>query len=383
MGTLATHRGPSIPTTRPESLRRVLLGCGIAAAVYYGAMNAFIPLLWPEYRVASQTVSELSAIDAPTRPLWVALGFVYSALSIAFGAGVWMSAQRKLSLRVSGALMITTAVLGLVWPPMHLRSVLAAGGATLTDTLHLVWTSAWGLFSMIAMGFGAAAFGKRFRIFTGLAITLLLAFGAVTSIEAPNVSLDWPTPWIGVWERLNMTCYYVWLVVFASALMRPASDERAKGSGLRAQIALLVGAGDRIMAGALPFAIVGIAANVIWPAAFHLGLGTTGLVLGGALLAIGIPLWFVSAAQILIFVPKGKLITRGPFAIMIHPLYTSVALLVLPGVGLLFDSWLGFALGLVLYLASRRFAPREERELEKQFPDEYPAYRKRVLLPWL
>jgi hypothetical protein len=71
----------------------------------------------------------------------------------------------------------------------------------------------------------------------------------------------------------------------------------------------------------------------------------------------------------LAFVPKKKLITRGPFALMTHPFYTSVALLVIPGLGLLPDTWLGFVLGLVLYLASRRFAPREERDLEKQFPE--------------
>jgi len=100
-------------------------------------------------------------------------------------------------------------------------------------------------------------------------------------------------------------------------------------------------------------------------------------------LALGIPLWFTSAVQILLLVPQGKLITRGPFAITLHPLYTSVAVLVTPGVGLLFDSWLGFALGLVLYIVSRRFARSEEGELAKRFPAEYPAYRRRVLLPWL
>jgi protein-S-isoprenylcysteine O-methyltransferase Ste14 len=152
---------------------------------------------------------------------------------------------------------------------------------------------------------------------------------------------------------------------------------------LREQIQLLVGAGDRIMAATLPFAVVGIAANVLWSSPFHLGLGASGLVLGGVLLAVGIPLWLVSAAQILLFVPKGKLITSGPFAIVAHPLYTSVALLVIPGASLLLDSWLGFVLGYVLYVASRRFAPSEERELTVRFPAEYPAYRKRVLLPWL
>jgi hypothetical protein len=224
MGTVASLHASSTATTRPESLRRALLVCGIATALFYGAMNVFIPMLWPEYRWTSQTVSELSAIGAPTRPLWVALCFVYSALSAAFGAGVWASAQGRWPLRVAGAAMITTAVLGLVWPPMHLRPVLAAGGGTLTDTLHLVWTAAWVLLSMVAMGFGAAALGRRFRIFTVVAVLLLAAFGALTSAEAPHVSLDLPTPWIGVWERLNMACYYVWLVTFAGALRRPPAS---------------------------------------------------------------------------------------------------------------------------------------------------------------
>jgi protein-S-isoprenylcysteine O-methyltransferase Ste14 len=383
VATLVTN-GAATAAARPQSPRRALLVCGVAAALVYGGMNVFIPMLWPEYRWTSQTVSELSAIGAPTRGLWVALGFVYSVLYAAFGAGVWATAQRRGPLRVAAGLIMASAILGLAWPPMHLRPVLAAGGRTLTDTLHIVWTSAWGVLSMVAMGFGAAALGRRFRIFTAVAVSLLVAFGALTSVQAPHVSVDLPTPWMGVWERMNIACYYVWVVAFAVALLRPPSVDRGStGPGLRAQIKLLVGAGDRIMGSALPFAIVGIAANMLWPSLFHLGLGTTGLALGGVLLAVGVPLWFTSAAQILLFVPRGKLVTRGPFAIMIHPLYTSVALLVIPGVGLLFDSWLGFALGLVLYVASRRFAPSEEREMTERFPEEYPRYRKRVLLPWL
>ncbi|HYP97407.1 MAG TPA: DUF998 domain-containing protein [Polyangiaceae bacterium] len=369
---------------RRQALRRALLSCGIATALFYAAMNAFVPVFWPAYRWTSQTVSELSAVGAPTRPLWVALSLVYSALYAAFGAGVWATAQHKRSLRWAGALLLVSAVLGLAWPPMHLRPVLAAGGGTLTDTLHLVWTAAWGAFSTSAMILGALALGKRFRIFTVVALSLLLVFGALTSVEAPAVPLDAPTPWIGVWERLNIACYFGWLIAFAVALLwTPAVERGATPSAWGARIKLLVGAGDRIMASALPFALLGITANALWPALFHLGLGGKGLVLGGALLALGIPLWFTTAVQILLLVPQGKLITRGPFAIMRHPLYTSVAVLVTPGVGLLFDSWLGFALGLVLYIVSRRFARSEEGELAKRFPAEYPAYRRRVLLPWL
>ena len=52
-------------------LLRLLLVCGVVSSVLYVAMNGIIPLLFEGYNIASQTVSELSAIGAPTRPLWV------------------------------------------------------------------------------------------------------------------------------------------------------------------------------------------------------------------------------------------------------------------------------------------------------------------------
>ena len=134
-------------------------------------------------------------------------------------------------------------------------------------------------------------------------------------------------------------------------------------------IRTLVGAGDRIAALALPFAVAGAAANILWPQAFRLGFGAAGRVAGIVGLAIGVPLWLASVVQIVVCVPKGRLITGWPFALMVHPLYTSVALLVIPGCGLLCDSWLGFALGLILYVSVRVFAPREERELAARFGD--------------
>lgn len=149
------------------------------------------------------------------------------------------------------------------------------------------------------------------------------------------------------------------------------------------RLAVLVGAGDRIMGLTAPFAALGLAANLAWPWAFEVAWGRPAAIAGGVLLALGVPMWLTSAIQILVFVPRKRLITRGPFALVLHPLYTSVALLVLPGLGLLLGSWLGVVVGAILYGASRRFAPSEERALAEQFPDEYPAYRRRVLLPWL
>jgi uncharacterized protein YndB with AHSA1/START domain len=57
--------------------RRALLSCGILASVLYVAMTLFVGLLWQGYSVASNVPSELSAIGAPTRTLWILLGTVF------------------------------------------------------------------------------------------------------------------------------------------------------------------------------------------------------------------------------------------------------------------------------------------------------------------
>jgi protein-S-isoprenylcysteine O-methyltransferase Ste14 len=149
------------------------------------------------------------------------------------------------------------------------------------------------------------------------------------------------------------------------------------------KIKTLIGAGDQIMGFTLPFAIVGIALNMLYPEFFRMNLGLLGKITGIVFLIIGVPIWLTSAVQVLLYVPQRKLITSGPFAILLHPLYTSVALLVLPGVGFLLNTWIGLAIGLVLYFFSRRYSVNEEKTLDEMFSEEYRSYRSRVLLPWL
>jgi hypothetical protein len=200
--------------------RKHLLGCGIAASILYVAMNVLVPMRWQAYSSASQTVSELSAIGAPTRPLWVVLGVAYGLLMAAFGAGVWASAGRSRALRLAGATIIANAVLGFAWPPMHLRETLAAGGGTLTDTLHIAWTMMWGLLALVQMCLAAAALGRTFRIFTLLAVVVIMVCGYMAGLDGPRVSANLPTPWVGVWERINIGAYLLWVVVLASNLRR-------------------------------------------------------------------------------------------------------------------------------------------------------------------
>lgn len=146
----------------------------------------------------------------------------------------------------------------------------------------------------------------------------------------------------------------------------------------------LVGSGDRIGLAVLPVVVVGVVLNMLFPEVFRVGGPPTWLaVLSVVLLVPGVVAWLWSVALILRHVPRGELITRGPFAVVRHPLYTAVALLVLPWAGFLLDTWLGALLGLALYAASRVYAPAEERVLATVFPEAWPRYRDGVLIPWL
>lgn len=184
----------------------------------------------------TQTVSELSAIDAPTRPLWFPLGIAYTLLIAAFGWGVLQSAEGNRMLRITGILMILHGVLGLTWSPMHQREVLAAGGGTFTDTWHIVMSVVTVLLMFLSIGFGAAAVGKRFRVYSIATILVFIVFGVLTFFEAPGIDKNLPTPFIGLWERINIAAFMVWLLVFAMILLRvpkksslPLSNKNVRG----------------------------------------------------------------------------------------------------------------------------------------------------------
>jgi protein-S-isoprenylcysteine O-methyltransferase Ste14 len=137
----------------------------------------------------------------------------------------------------------------------------------------------------------------------------------------------------------------------------------------------LVGSGDRIGLFTLPFLLAGVALNVAFPAAFAVG-GPPPLLawVSVVVLAVGVVVWAWSVVLILRDVPRGRLITSGPFAVVRHPLYTGVALLVLPWAGFLLNTWLGAVLGIVLFAGARMFEGGEERALASRFGSDWDRY---------
>ncbi|HSC38701.1 MAG TPA: DUF998 domain-containing protein [Chitinophagaceae bacterium] len=219
---MATTIPVSAGFRRKVLLKKVLLICGSLSSLLYIACNIFVPMQWREYSSASQTVSELSAIGAPTRLLWVWLCIPYTLLVIAFAWGVWKSAGSNRPLRVAGGFMIVYGILGVIWPfaPMHLRETLAAGGATFSDAMHIALGVVTEILFFLALGFTAAALGKRFRFYSIATLIVLLVFGTLTFLDAPKISTNRPTPFIGVWERINIGVFLLWIIVLSVALLR-------------------------------------------------------------------------------------------------------------------------------------------------------------------
>jgi hypothetical protein len=205
---------------------RALLVCGILSSLLYAAMNVVIPMLWEEYSVTAQTVSELSAIGAPTRRVWLMAVTVYTLLYGAFGLGVWKAAGLNHRLRVAGGLIIAQSVGGLFWPPMHLRGA----EFTTTDAMHIVFAMMTLLLMMSTIGLAAGALGRRFRTYSVATLLIFVLFGALTGIDAPRIAKNLPTPWIGVWERINIAAFMLWVIVLASTIMRQR-NVAAAGSG--------------------------------------------------------------------------------------------------------------------------------------------------------
>jgi hypothetical protein len=97
------------------------------------------------------------------------------------------------------------------------------------DVLHIVLTAVLVLLIVIAVGFGAAAFGRRFRIYSIATLASVVIFGALAGSQAAAIAADQPTPWLGLEERINIFSFMLWVLVLAGILLRvPEEQDRSK-----------------------------------------------------------------------------------------------------------------------------------------------------------
>jgi hypothetical protein len=208
--------------TSRGTLVQILLACGVAYSVSYAFANDIVAATrYDGYSRMSQAVSELSATGAPTRTFLTAMLPIWTMLMIGFGIGVWMSADGKRALQVTGALLIAFGVTGVLWLPfpMTSREEMINGTTPANDVGHIVLAMVTVLLILLQLGFGAAAFGKWFRLYSLATAATVLVFGALTGTESPKVPKGEPTPWMGLSERINIGAWLLWLAVLAIMLL--------------------------------------------------------------------------------------------------------------------------------------------------------------------
>ncbi len=196
--------------------RKLLLVCGIVSSLLYVAANVFGAMAWAGYDSISQPVSELGAIGAPSQAIMLMLGTPYGILTIVFGFGVWLAANDKRTLRVVAGLLVGYGIACLLAPltPIHQRGTTW----TLTDTLHIVFTVVDVLFILLIIVFGALSFGKNFRVYSIVTVLVGIMSGTLLGLDVPH---------FGLWERINIYAFLLWVAVFAVVLLRAHEGQAA------------------------------------------------------------------------------------------------------------------------------------------------------------
>jgi hypothetical protein len=205
--------------TMQNKQRELLFICGIIAPFFFFGIDMLAGSLWTGYNFVSQSLSDLSAVGAPTRPLVMVLQLVFDMLMIAFGIGVWKKGGHNRALRVSGAAIIGNAAISSIvraFVPWYLGKPASEPANTLNTVIMFFGMVAF----LLAMISGGAAFHDWFRAYSfgtllaylGLCLLSLIVLSAIPAMQG--------TPTIGIQERTMVYGFLVWIALLALTFLR-------------------------------------------------------------------------------------------------------------------------------------------------------------------
>lgn len=203
-------------------MRLALLVCGILSSLLYVATDLLGGRQYEGYSFTSQAVSELMARGAPSESIVDPLCIAYGVLALAFGVGVFREgAGRSRAMRIAGTMLIGYAAIGFAGPTLFEMQQRGAGSLG-SDAPHIILTGVLGMLLLLAIGFGAFALDKRFRIYSLGTLLAVIVFGALTVPYAAQLAAGQPTPGFGIIERIDIYTSMLWVAVFSIALLRRA-----------------------------------------------------------------------------------------------------------------------------------------------------------------
>jgi CubicO group peptidase (beta-lactamase class C family)/hypothetical membrane protein len=207
-------------------LQRTLLACGLLAAALYAVTDLIGGLVYDGYSFTSQAISELMAVSSPSEAVVDPLFITSGVLMLAFGIGILREARGNRMLRLAALLLIAYTTIGFTGPTlfeMHPR------GSGFSDTPHIVVTAVLVLLNLLVMGFGAYAFGRRFRVYSLITLIIVVALGMASVPYGSALAAGQPTPGFGIVERILIYSTMLWFAVLSIALLhRPSSRSASR-----------------------------------------------------------------------------------------------------------------------------------------------------------
>ena len=206
---------------------RPLLGCGLAAPLLFLATDLLAIARASGYRPMRQSISELTAVGAPTRPLVTALRVTGGSLMAAFATGVTATAGGSRALAATGGLVAANAALDAFATAAVPRDYASPTWSPRNTANTVVMAVGVGCF-VAAMGTGAVAVRGPFRAFSA---GIPLSYGLLTALSLLVRSRDEPLSSTGAQERTMAYTYQLWVAVLASLLLRRQSLSRKADLG--------------------------------------------------------------------------------------------------------------------------------------------------------
>ena len=176
---------------------------GVISFLSYAVAVVFSPMAYPGYNWMAQAVSDLSAVNAPSKMLWTQLASLYDVCGIVCIMAVCVFIQGKLNRTLQIGIYFFAAMNWISSIGYTMFPLLDSGmsGTSMQDKMHIVVTVLVVIFSVASLVFIMIG-GFREKEYRSLAIwaTIALLFMVLGSIGVGIV----PSEYFGIPERFSV-----------------------------------------------------------------------------------------------------------------------------------------------------------------------------------
>jgi hypothetical protein len=202
-------------------LRKLLLACGLSAPILYVITVIAGAALRPDYSHITNAISELLSNGAPNKVLLDLIFNIYGALLLLFAVGGYLALKEAPHIcRAAMVVFIAIQIFSFSWGffPMDASGAPATFAGVIHNTIGgIVAFSA--IMMPLMMGFGMRRVGgsQAYAAFALTASAIIFCSGLLGIILAGQ-----GIPVFGLFERITIGSYEIWIFVTATKLLKQA-----------------------------------------------------------------------------------------------------------------------------------------------------------------